>query len=117
MAATGPFLSGDHRQCYVATRAKAIGPKLKMHKAKPKAKRPSAPLAASDWHITVQLDRETSERAGAGGTFQVITIEDDEGNNLTSWVDQGRHFHDLEELKRAIVEGFASRLTVTEGSV
>ena len=81
------------------------------------AKRPSAPLTASEWHITVQLDRETGERAGAGGTFQVIKMKDDEGNNLTSWVDQGRHFHDLGELKRAIVEGFASRLTVTEDSV
>ena len=93
-----------------------LGGEIKMPKAKPKAKRPSAPLAASDWHITAQLDRETSERAGAGGTFQVIKMEDDEGNNLTSWVDQGRHFHDLEELKRAIVEGFASRLTVTEAA-
>ena len=88
-----------------------------MLKAKPKAKRPWAPLAATGWHITALLDRETTERAGAGGTFQVIKMEDDEGNNLTSWVDQGTHFHDLEELKRAIIEGFASRLIVTEGSV
>ena len=84
-----------------------------MRKAKPKPK-PSGALAASPWHITAQLDRETSEGAGAGGTFQVVKLEDDEGNNLTSWVDQGTYFHDLEEVKQAIVKGFASRLTVTE---
>jgi hypothetical protein len=66
-----------------------------MRKVKPKAKSRSVALAASLWHITAQLDRETSERAGAGGTFQVVKLEDDEGNNLTSWVDQGTHFHDL----------------------
>ena len=81
---------------------------------KPKAKSRSAPMAASLWHITAQLDRKAGERVGAGGTFQVVRLEDDEGNNLTSWVDQGTHFHDLEELKQAIVKRFASRLTVTE---
>jgi hypothetical protein len=81
---------------------------------KPKAKRPSVALAASPWHITARLDRETSEGAGAGGTFQIVKLEDDEGNNLTSWVDQGTHFHDLKEVKQAIVKGFASRLAVTE---
>ena len=85
-----------------------------MRKVKPKAKSRSIALAASLWHITAQLDRETSERAGVGGTFQVVKLEDDEGNNLTSWVDQSTHFHDLEEVKQAIVKGFASRLTVTE---
>jgi hypothetical protein len=85
-----------------------------MRKVKPKAKSRSIALAASLWHITAQLDRETSERAGVGGTFQVVKLEDDEGNNLTSWVYQSTNFHDLEEVKQAIVKGLASRLTVTE---
>ena len=45
------------------------------------------------WHITAELDRETGESAGAGGTFQVVGLEDDEGNDLTELVDQGTHFH------------------------
>jgi type I restriction enzyme S subunit len=66
------------------------------------------------WHITAQLDYSTSDRAGAGGTFQVISLEDDEGNDLTALVDEGVHFHDLNELKQAIINGFAARLQVTE---
>lgn len=37
------------------------------------------------WHITAQLDHETGEGAGAGGTFQVINLEDDEQKDLTPW--------------------------------
>jgi trehalose/maltose hydrolase-like predicted phosphorylase len=66
------------------------------------------------WHITAELDHETGERAGAGGTFQVVGLEDDEGNDLTALVDQGVHFHSIAELKQAIVRGFAARLEVTE---
>ena len=68
------------------------------------------------WHITAVLDRETGERAGAGGTFQVVSLEDDEGNDLTELVDQGTHFHSIDELKLAIAKGFAARLVVTEDS-
>jgi hypothetical protein len=66
------------------------------------------------WHIMATLDRETSEGAGAGGTFQVVSLEDDEGNDLTALVDQGKHFHSIDELKQAVVAGFAARLEVTE---
>jgi type I restriction enzyme S subunit len=52
------------------------------------------------WHITAELDRETGESAGAGGTFQVVGLEDDEGNDLTELVDQGTHFHSIDELNR-----------------
>ncbi|MFZ0836157.1 MAG: hypothetical protein WAM77_01775 [Xanthobacteraceae bacterium] len=82
-------------------------------KPKHKARIRSVALPATLWHITAQLDRETSEETGADGTFRVAKLEDDEGNNLTSWVDQGTHFHDLEEVKQAIVKRFAARLTVT----
>jgi len=66
------------------------------------------------WRITAELDRETGERAGAGGTFQVVGLEDDQGNDLTDLVDQGAHFHNIDELKQAIIKGFAEQLVVTE---
>jgi hypothetical protein len=66
------------------------------------------------WRIIAVLDRETGESAGAGGTFQVVGLEDDEANDLTALVDQGVHFHSIDELKQAIVKGFAARLEVTE---
>jgi type I restriction enzyme, S subunit len=66
------------------------------------------------WHITAQLDYASSEGTGAGGMFQVSSLEDDEGNDLTDLVDQGAHFHDLNQLKEAIIKGFAARLQVTE---
>ena len=51
-----------------------------MHPVKPKhkARTRSVALAASLWHITAQLDRETSEETGADGTFRVVKLEDDE---------------------------------------
>jgi type I restriction enzyme S subunit len=66
------------------------------------------------WHITATLYRETSENAAADGAFQVISLEDDEGSDLTPLVDQGVHFHSIDELKQAVVAGFAARLEVTE---
>jgi len=64
--------------------------------------------------IDATLDRETAERAGAGGTFQVTHLEDDEGNDLTYLVEQGRHFRDMDELRTAILQAIAERLTVVE---
>ena len=66
------------------------------------------------WRIMAELDRETGERAGAVGTFQVVGLEDDQGNDLTDLVDQGAHFHNIDELKQAIIKGFAEQLVVTE---
>jgi hypothetical protein len=66
------------------------------------------------FHISATLDRETSARAGAGGTFQVANLKNDEGKDLTPLIDQGRHFRSLEELKQAILEAIADRLTITE---
>ena len=60
------------------------------------------------WTIKAELDWET------GGTFQVIDLEDDDGNDLTDLVDQGRHFNNMEELKQAILKSISERLTVTE---
>jgi hypothetical protein len=63
----------------------------------------------ASWHITALVD---GERAEAGGTFQIISLEDDEGNDVTELVDRGIHFHDKDELKEAIVRGFANRLKI-----
>jgi hypothetical protein len=66
------------------------------------------------WSIEAELDRETGQQAGADGTFQVIGLEDDEGNDLTDLIDQGRHFNNMNELKQAILKSISERLTVTE---
>jgi type I restriction enzyme, S subunit len=52
-----------------------------------------------NYQFQAQLDYETSERAGAGGMFQVISIGDDEGKDFTHLVDQGRHYASLDDLK------------------
>lgn len=53
--------------------------------------------------ISAHLDRKKSAGAGAAGTFQVASLKDDEDNDLTFLVDQGVHFHKLEELREAIL--------------
>ena len=55
-------------------------------------------------HYYAQLDRKTSEQAGPDETFQVVSIEDDEGNNYMEsiGIDQRIHFHSLEELAEEI---------------
>jgi hypothetical protein len=62
------------------------------------------------WSIKAELDWETGERAGARGTFQVIELKDDEENDLTDLVDQGRHFN----MRQTILKSISERLTVTE---
>jgi len=56
-------------------------------------------LSPVNYYFTAQLDHETSEHAGAGGMFQVISIEDDDEKDFTYLVDQGKHYGSLEELK------------------
>jgi hypothetical protein len=55
-------------------------------------------------HYYAHLDRETSEQVGPDETFQVVSIEDDEGNNYTEsiGIDQRIYFHSLEELAKEI---------------
>jgi hypothetical protein len=66
------------------------------------------------WSIEAELDRKTGQEAGAGDTFQVIDLEDDEGNDLTDLIDQGRHFNNMDELKQAMLKSISERLTITE---
>jgi hypothetical protein len=51
-------------------------------------------------HYSVNIDRETGERAGAGGTFQVESIFDENGNDVTEalGVDVGHHYFEKSEL-------------------
>lgn len=48
--------------------------------------------------LNIQVDRETGERCGAGGTFQVVSIIDHDDNDLSYIVDQGRHYLSFDEL-------------------
>ncbi len=54
------------------------------------------------FYFAVHLDYETSEQAGAGGMFQVISVEDDDGKDFTHLVDQGQHYASLDNLKEDI---------------
>lgn len=65
------------------------------------------------YYFEVQLDYETSERAGAGGMFQVISLEDEDGKDFTHLVDQGQHYASLDELK----DDIASALKVEAGQI
>jgi type I restriction enzyme S subunit len=65
--------------------------------------------------IKAFLDRETDERAGAGGPFQVVSLIDDEGNDLTFLIDLNRYFKSMDELKRTILQQISEHLTVEEG--
>lgn len=62
----------------------------------------SSGVAQKRYYYQVQLDYETSERAGAGGMFQVILVEDEDGKDFTHLVDQGMHYASLDELKKDI---------------
>ncbi|WP_312597808.1 hypothetical protein [Brevundimonas sp.] len=65
-------------------------------------------------HIEVELDYETGDRAGAGGTFQVISLTDDDGNDVTEKVDQGRHFTSIAELEKELSQVFDTEVAVSE---
>jgi type I restriction enzyme S subunit len=64
--------------------------------------------------ITATLDWETSQGAGAGGTFQVVQLENDDGFDFTFLIDKGHHFANVDELRQAILRAIADRLTVDE---
>lgn len=64
--------------------------------------------------FNIHLDRETSDRAGAGGMFQVSSIEDEYGVDKTELVDVGTHFNSLDEVKKAIAEKLKVRTSLIE---
>lgn len=54
------------------------------------------------YYFEVQLDYETSARAGASGMFQVNAVADEGGQDFTHLVDLGKHYASLDELKKDI---------------
>lgn len=64
-------------------------------------------------HFTVMLDYETSEHAGAGGMFQVASLDDENSKDRTDLVDQGKHYNTINEL----TEDIAHRLGVSASQV
>jgi type I restriction enzyme S subunit len=73
----------------------------------------SSSLDQQSYYFEVQLDYETSNRVGAGGMFQVISVEDEDGKDFTHLVDQGWHYASLDDLK----EDIALALKVEAGQV
>ncbi|MFO0590446.1 MAG: hypothetical protein U0441_23085 [Polyangiaceae bacterium] len=73
-------------------------------------------LVGDTTYFRFHADYETSERAGAGGTFQVITIEDEAGRELTDvlGIELGTHYPDGEELKRHIARNLGLRSEAIE---
>jgi type I restriction enzyme, S subunit len=59
----------------------------------------SADVDQKNYYFQAHLDRAASEHAGAGGMFQVVSIEDGQGKDFTYLVDQGRHYASLDDLK------------------
>ncbi|PJF03345.1 restriction endonuclease subunit S [Acinetobacter seifertii] len=59
----------------------------------------SSNVEQRSYYFQVHLDFETSENAGASGMFQVISIEDENGDDFTHLVDQGKDYASLEKLK------------------
>ena len=64
--------------------------------------------------ISVHLDRLTGESAGASGTFQVISATDENDKNLTEHIDQGKHYHSLEQLKSDFEESLGTEVEIEE---
>jgi len=46
-------------------------------------------------NYTILRDTETSDRAGAGGMFQVVSLTDEHGVDCTHLVDVGTHYPSL----------------------
>lgn len=55
-------------------------------------------------YFHVHLDYETAERVGARGTFQVISITNEEDEDFTHLVDVGTHYPSLDTLQEDIAQ-------------
>jgi hypothetical protein len=63
--------------------------------------------------FNVYVDRETSTRAGAGGTFQIIELVEAR-LDVTHLVDQGIHFTEVAEVERHLSSKLGETVSVTE---
>jgi type I restriction enzyme, S subunit len=64
--------------------------------------------------IYAHLDYETSEHAGAGGMFQVLSLTDENDQDITELVDQGVHYSSLRELEKELTSTLKEAVTVEE---
>ena len=62
------------------------------------------PSDGNNLWVDINPDWETGERAGAGGTFQVISITDENGRDLTKLINQGYHYHAVEDVLKDLSE-------------
>lgn len=63
-------------------------------------------------HLEVSLDHVTSQRAGAGGMFQIQSVVDSgTRDDLSKKVDVGLHFGDHAELSGYLKRKFGARTT------
>jgi hypothetical protein len=54
-------------------------------------------------HYRVEVDKETAERVGASGTFQVIQLHDDDADvDCTHPINTGTHYFSFEQLREDI---------------
>jgi len=65
-------------------------------------------------HYTIVTDRETPERAGYSGAFQVVSVSDDEGNELDNVIDCGQFFTSHKEVKELLAAKFNHDLNTIE---
>ena len=76
-------------------------------------------LSASEtsYHFTVIADFEASEHAGAEGMFQVAALLDENDQDRTDLVDQGKHYAELDDLAADIARrlGVPASQIVLEG--
>jgi hypothetical protein len=62
--------------------------------------------------LLARLDHDTSEGARASGTFQVVSLEYENGDELTHLVDPGRRFRSIDELEKALAKLVGEPVTV-----
>jgi type I restriction enzyme S subunit len=51
-----------------------------------------------NYNFGVVADIETAEHVGAVGTFQIVKVENGNGDDFTRLVDQGNHYSSLEQV-------------------
>jgi hypothetical protein len=58
------------------------------------------------YNFEILLDFETGERAGAAGTFQIASLEDEAGKDWSDSIDQGKHYDSVNEVREDLAQRF-----------
>jgi type I restriction enzyme S subunit len=64
-------------------------------------------------YFRVHCDYETSRTAGAGEMFQIIDVKDDNDKDFTHLIDQGQHYHSLDEVRNDL----AAQLNISASDI